>query len=192
MSFGSTQPRMTAAEYLAWEREQLEKHEFYDGEVFATAGGSLRHNALAAAVTIELGAALRGKGCRVLTSDQRISIRADRQFVYPDVSVVCGPLQVRPGTTDVLTNPSVIVEVLSKSTEAYDRGLKWESYRELPSVTDYVLVSQSAPRLEHFRREADGEWHYSVVQAGGRAVLSSGAVLAVDTLFAGVFELEGE
>jgi Uma2 family endonuclease len=183
---------MTATEYLGWEADQKEKHDFFRGEIFAMAGGSLRHNALAASVTAELVLALRGKGCRVLSSDQRVSVRNDEHFVYPDVSVVCAAVRLRPGSTDVLTNPSIVVEVLSKSTEAYDRGLKWESYRELPSVTDYVLVSQSAPRLEHFRREADGEWHYSVAQAGGRVVLSNGAVLSVDTLFAGAFDIEGE
>jgi Uma2 family endonuclease len=183
---------MSAREYLAWEREQPERHHFYKGEVFAMAGGKLRHNALAAAVTAELVVALRGTGCRVLSSDQRIAARDTEHYVYADVSVVCGSIELQSGTTDVLTNPAVVVEVLSKSTEAYDRGLKWESYRDLPSVTDYVLVSQSVPRIEHFQREASGEWHYRVVQAGGRIKLSNGAAIDVDTIYAGVLELEGE
>jgi Uma2 family endonuclease len=183
---------MSAPEYLVWEAEQLERHEFYRGEVFAMAGGTPRHNALSAAVTTELGVALRGSRCRVLSADQKIAARDAEHYVYADASVVCGPVELRTGTTDVLANPSIVVEVLSKRTEVYDRGLKWESYRDLPSVTDYVLVSQVAPRIEHFRREADGEWHYSVVQAGGRIVLSNGTRIDVDAVYEGAFELVGE
>jgi len=183
---------MTASEYLAWEAEQDERHDFYQGEVFAMAGGSPRHNALAAAVVTELGVALRGGPCRVFSADQKIAARDAEHYVYADASVVCGRLELRPGTADVLGNPSAIVEVLSRRTEAYDRGLKWESYRELPSVKDYVLVSQRAPRIEHFSREGDGEWHYRVAQAGGRILLSSGATIDVDAVYAGAFELDGE
>lgn len=183
---------MTSTQYLAWEVEQASRHEFFHGEVFAMAGGSPRHNALTAAVTIELGLALRGGKCRVLSADQRIAARANEHYVYADASVVCGAVELMTGTTDVLANPSVVIEVLSKRTEAYDRGLKWESYRELPSVTDYVLVSQVAPRFEHYRREATGEWHYRVVSAGGRVTLSNGAIVELDSVYAGVFELEGE
>jgi len=183
---------MTAAEYLAWEADQLERHEFFDGEVFAMAGGTLRHNALTAAITMELGIAFRGGKCRVLSTDQRIVARDRKHYVYADASVVCGAQELQPGTTDVLMNPSVVVEVLSKGTEAYDRGLKWESYRELPSVTDYLLLSQSAPGIEHYRREASGEWHYRAVPAGGTVTLTNGATIAVDAVYAGVFELQGE
>ena len=92
---------------------------------------------------------------------------------------------------DTLVNPTVVVEVLSRSTEAYDRGAKWDDYRQLPSVTDYLLVSQTAPRIEHFQR-GDGEWHYRVAVPGGRVTLTNGAVLEVDAVFRGVFDLEGE
>ena len=92
----------------------------------------------------------------------------------------------------MLTNPSVIVEALSRRTEAYDRGLKWESYRDLPSVKDYVLVSQTIPRVEHYQREASGEWHYRVVEAGGVVNLSIAASIAIDAIYSGVFQLEGE
>jgi len=186
------EPRMSAATYLVWETDQVERHEFLRGEVFAMAGGTPRHNALSAAVTIELGVALRGGNCRVLSADQRIAARQNEHYVYADASVVCGVLEVLPGTTDVLANPSVVIEVLSKRTEAYDRGLKWESYRDLVSVTDYLLVSQATPRMEHYRREASGEWHYRVVQSGGQVVLSNGATIQVDAVYLGVFELEGE
>lgn len=183
---------MTATQCLAREVEQPSRHEFFHGEVFRHAGGSPRHNALTAAITIELGLALRGGKCRVLSADQRIAARASEHYVYADASVVCGSLELMEGTTDVLVNPAVVIEVLSKRTEAYDRGLKWESYRELPSVTDYVLVSQVAPCFEHYRREASGEWHYRVVSPGGRVTLSNGAIVELDSVYAGVFELEGE
>ena len=183
---------MSPAQYLAWETDQPERHEFFLGEVFAMAGGSPRHNALSAAMTIELGVALRGSKCRVLSADQRIVAREGEHYVYADVSVVCGALELQPGTTNVLANPSVVIEVLSKRTEAYDRGLKWESYRELTSVTDYLLLSQAAPRIEHYLREASGEWHYRVVPAGGRVTLTNGAIISVDAIYAGVFELAGE
>src|SRR5580700_6695802 len=115
---------MTADEYLAWEREQPERHEYLDGEVFSMAGGSPRHAALIAAATAELVVAHRGGPCRVLATDQRMVAEDGEHYVYADVSVVCGKMQLAAGTKDVLANPSVVVEVLSKSTEAYDRGRK--------------------------------------------------------------------
>ena len=183
---------MTSTQYLAWEREQAGRHEFFRGEIFAMAGGSPRHNALTAAITIEIGIGLRGSQRRVLSADQRIAARRDEHYVYADASVVCGAIALVPGTTDVLSNPSVVIEVLSKRTEGYDRGLKWESYRQLPSVTDYLLVSQVSPQIEHYQREASGEWHYRVATAGGRVTLSNGSQIAIDAVYAGVFELEGE
>ncbi len=183
--------RLSAAEYLAWEREQAERHGYLRGEVFAMAGGSPRHNAIGAAVIVELRNAFDGGPCRAFTSDQRVAIRDGEHYVYPDVTVVCGRLELAADTKDTLVNPSVVVEVLSRATEAYDRGAKWEDYRQLPSVTDYLLVSQAAARIEHFQR-GDGEWHYRVAVAGGRVTLTRGAVLEVDAVFRGVFDLEGE
>jgi Uma2 family endonuclease len=184
-------PHRTAAEYLAWEREQPERHHYLRGEVFAMAGGSARHNALGAAVIGELRSAFRGGPCRPFTSDQRVAVREGEHYVYPDVTVVCGRLELAAGTKDTITNPTVVVEVLSKTTEAYDRGAKWDGYRQLPSVTDYLLVSQSSARIEHYER-GEGEWHYRVAVAGGRVTLTNGAVLEVDAVFRGVFELEGD
>jgi Uma2 family endonuclease len=178
-------------EYLAWERAQLVRHEFYRGEVFAMAGGSVRHNALCASVIEVLRVQLRGR-CAVLTSDQRVVAAQRERYVYPDVSVVCGPVILEPGTTDVLANPTILVEVLSETTEQYDRGLKWEGYQRIESLTDYVLVSQSGPRIEHFRRDRTRTWTYQLVAAGERLVLSNDAVLDVDAIFAGALELPGD
>jgi Uma2 family endonuclease len=183
---------MSPQEYLAWEREQANKHELHDGEIFAMAGGSPRHNALALAVGAELRAALRGRDCRALNSDQRIGLLFRKKYVYPDASVVCGEVVTEEGARDVVVNPSVVVEVLSASTEGYDRGGKWDGYRRLASVDDYLLVSQRAPTIEHFQRMADGSWRYTVASEGEQIELTTGARLSVDAVYEGVFELPGD
>ncbi|MDB5219318.1 MAG: hypothetical protein JWO86_7245 [Myxococcaceae bacterium] len=183
---------LSAAEYLAWERLQPVRHEFFDGEVFAMAGGSLRHNALSSNVTAALHAALHGRGCIVLSSDQRVGMTTGERYVYPDVTVVCGAVALIAGTNDVVANPTVLVEVLSSSTEQYDRGLKWEGYQRLESLMDYVLVSQSEARVEHFRRDRDASWLYRSAGPGEHVTLSTGVGLVVDTIVAGVLALAGD
>lgn len=177
-------------DFLAWEREQPARHEFWEGEIFAMAGGTPRHAALASRVGRTLGEQL-GKDCEVFSADLQIGV-ADDKYVYADATVVCGRLEVQPGTDDVARNPSIIVEVLSKNTEQYDRGAKWDAYQRLQSVTDYVLVSQVSARVEHFSRGEGGAWVYRLAEAGGRVTLSRGVTLDVDVLFDGVFALPGE
>jgi Uma2 family endonuclease len=189
MGEAATSQHLSAVEYLAWERAQPVKHEYHRGEVFAMAGGSLRHNFLSNAMGAELRAALRGKGCHVLSSDQRLSARPGEHYVYADAVVACGALQMEPGTSDVLANPKIIVEVLSRSTEAYDRGDKWEAYQRLPSLTDYLLVSQTAVQVEHYQREADGSWRYRLLEAHDVVTLGNGAVVPVDAVYEGAFDL---
>ena len=184
--------QLTAAEYLAWEREQPDKHEFFHGEVFAMAGGSARHNALAGATLSELRAVLRVFGCSALSSDQRLASPVDQRYVYPDVTVICGQPAFQPGTNDILTNPSILVEVLSKSTEEYDRGLKWTGYQSLESLTDYLLVTQHEVRIEHYRRNVDGSWTFRVAGSGERITLAIGGELSIDAIYAGVFELPAD
>jgi Uma2 family endonuclease len=181
---------MTPAEYLAWERAQSEKHEYFHGEVFAMAGGSPRHNLLCANAIARLRDLLAGRGCYVLSSDQRIAVDDGERYVYPDVSVICGGPVVQHD--DVITNPMMIVEVLSRSTEQNDRGSKWESYRRLSSLSDYVLIPQWSRRVEHFRRDDHGSWSYRVAEAGQRLVLSNGVELVVDELFEAAMELPGD
>jgi Uma2 family endonuclease len=181
--------KLSAAEYLAWERGQDTKHEFFHGEVFAMAGASPRHNALCVAVSATLrGVALRG--CHVLSSDQRIALDGGERYVYPDVTVVCGAPIVEHD--DVIANPAVLVEVLSRSTEQNDRGSKWQSYQQIESLTDYLVVSQWSPRIEHFRRDARGGWSYRAAGAGELVTLADGTELAVDEVFAGVMDLPGD
>jgi Uma2 family endonuclease len=186
---GTATTRMSPAEYLAWEREQAEKHEYHHGEVFAMAGGSPRHNFLAAAVGAELRSAMRGKGCHVLSSDQRIAAPAGKQYVYADAVVACGGVQTEAGASDVLANPTIVVEVLSRSTETYDRGEKWEAYQRLASLTDYVLVAQTSVRVEHYKREGDS-WRYRELGSGDSITLANGAVVAIDAIYEGAFDLD--
>lgn len=183
---------MTATEYLAWERAQPTRHEFNRGEVFAMAGGSPRHNFLCTAVGAELRAALRGSGCTVLSSDQRIAVVRGERYVYADAVAVCGPFIADALGGDVLANPALVVEVLSASTEAYDRGEKWAAYQRVASVSDYLLVSQRGPLLEHFAREPDGTWRYAQVGPGGAITLRNGTPVAVDAIFDGALALPAD
>jgi len=180
---------MTAEDYLAWEAEQKEKHELHQGEVFAMAGGSPRHNLLSANVLAVLHGLVRPRGCHVMSSDQRVKL--GESYVYPDVVVACGGVKTEGAT---LVNPSIVVEVLSSSTEAFDRGEKWAAYRGVSTLTDYLLVSQGAAYVEHYRRTdaGDGSWHYRVVEQGGAVQLSNGASLSVDAVYDGAFEVPGD
>jgi Uma2 family endonuclease len=184
------QHKLSPSEYLAWEREQPTKHEYFHGDVFAMAGASARHNALC----INLGAILRdrllARGCYVLSSDQRVSVDAGERYVYPDITVVCGPPAIEHD--DVLLNPSIIIEVLSRTTEQHDRGSKWQSYQRLTSLTVYLVVPQWAPRIEHFRRDDRGGWSYEAADAGARITLMDGTELAVDDVFARAMDLPGD
>jgi Uma2 family endonuclease len=182
--------RFTAAEYLAWERDQPTKHEYFRGEVFAMAGASARHSHLCSRVNRALDEALGPRGCYVLSSDQRGSVDHGERYVYPDVTVVCGAPVIE--RDDVLTNPTMIVEVLSRSTEPNDRGSKWQSYQQLGSLTDCVLVAQWAPRIEHFVRDGNGGWSYRSAGPGERIVLANGDALEVDAVFARAFDLPGD
>lgn len=146
---------MTHAEYLAAEAVSETRHEFLNGDVWAMAGGSPEHGALAAAVIGELLMALRGKPCRVYTSDVRVRVTATGLSTYPDVTVVCGLVDTAPEDPEALINPVLLVEVLSDGTEAYDRGAKAAHYRRIPSLQAYLLVSQSDPLIELYRRTHD-------------------------------------
>lgn len=184
--------KLTPDEFLAWERDQKDRHIYVGGEVFAMAGGSPRHNRLSARAIGRLERGVEGGPCGVYTSDQRLGMPNDA-FAYADAAVVCGPLTLRPGTTDVVTNPSVVLEVLSKSTETYDRGDKQKAYLSLPSLEHFVLVSQREARVEVYTRQADGSFRFDVLEGGATVHLERvGVSFAVDDLYAGVFELPGD
>ena len=165
--------RMTYAEYVAAEAKSEIRHEFLNGEVWAMAGGTPEHSALAAAMIGELAMALRGRPCRTFTSDLRVRILDTGLSTYPDVSVVCGPLETAPDDEDAITNPIVLVEVLSEATEAYDRGAKWAHYRRIHSLREYVLVSQAEPLVEVYRRAETGRWELLEARSGETIELAS-------------------
>jgi Uma2 family endonuclease len=156
MSVPSPVHRLTEAEYLEAERQAQFKSEFFDGEVFAMAGGSPRHSLIAGNVLAELRSHLKGRPCVVFNSDLRVKVEATGLLTYPDVSVVCGPQRLFED--DTLLNPRLVAEVLSESTEAYDRGRKFRHYRQIDSLHEYLLISQAEPRLELFIRQDNGQW----------------------------------
>ncbi len=182
---------MSAEDFLVWERAQTTKHEYFEGEVFAMAGGSPRHNALCVRASTVLSSALDRRSRVTFSSDQRIGLRT-RKYVYPDVSVVCGAIETEDGAVDVVVNPSVVVGVLSASTEQDDRGGKWEGYRRIPSLTDYLLVSQAKPQVELYQRRDGGIWAYRAFGPGEKLTLTNGAVIDVDALFEGMLALPGD
>ncbi len=147
-------------EYLTAERESLEKHEYFDGEIFQMAGSSRKHSLIASNVNASLNIQLKSRDCQVHTSDLRVHIPKTGLFTYPDVLVVCGKPQVLPDAyLDTLTNPILIIEVLSSSTEGYDKGVKFDNYRSLESLREYVLVSQDTKRVIRYTKQSDESWN---------------------------------
>ena len=169
----SVLPRRTVEEYLALERDSQERHEYLDGELHLMAGESPEHGTICTNISGQLYNQLRGKNCQAFSKDTKIESGPAPQsgrttkgsFFYPDLVVVCGEPKFRDYHRDVLINPTVIIEVLSPTTEAFDRGAKWIRYQTwLLTLSDYLLVSQETPQIDHFRRSEGGEWRYSLVQ----------------------------
>ncbi|ETX09235.1 MAG: hypothetical protein ETSY2_00685 [Candidatus Entotheonella gemina] len=159
------EPKMTPEEYLAFERAQLDaKHEFLDGEIIAMAGASRQHVRIVANLAASLITQLRGRPCDVYLSDMRVKIPAAGLYTYPDVIALCHEPRFEDDAVDTLLNPSVIIEVLSPSTESYDRGIKFTHYRSIEDLQLYILVAQDKPQIEIFRRQANGDWLLSVVE----------------------------
>jgi Uma2 family endonuclease len=156
MSTLAPRHRYTFEEYLELEQVSQVRHEFYAGEIYARAGGTPEHAALAAAVTVMLGRQLAGGPCRVYSSDLRVRVLATGLATYPDVTVVCGPSVRDPESPTHVTNPRVVVEVLSRGTAEYDRGEKLEHYRQVPSLEAVMLIAHDAERIELWSREALG------------------------------------
>jgi Uma2 family endonuclease len=151
-------------EYLALERAAEEKSEYLDGIIYLMSGGTVEHSTISLNIGSELRAQLKGKRCRAFESNMKIGIPDSRLFSYPDASVVCGEPVFRDQYRDVIINPTVIVEVLSSSTERFDRGKKFARYQQLESFTDYVLIAQDEPRVEHFAKQANGTWILTIVE----------------------------
>jgi len=150
--------RTTVAEYLEIDRQSEFKNEYFDGQIYMMAGASPNHNLILTSLGSALYVRLRGKGCSVYGSDMRVKVKATESYAYPDLTLVCGRAlyeQSRPAT---LLNPKIIFEILSPSTVRRDRVTKLRHYREIESLTDYVLISQSAYHVEHYSKQAGAEW----------------------------------
>ncbi|HZZ77729.1 MAG TPA: Uma2 family endonuclease [Gemmataceae bacterium] len=169
MAAPKLEPRYTVDEYLTMERAAIERHVYLDGEIFAMAGESIPHGTISVNIVVSLGTQLKGTPCQAFTKD--IKVRSgpipetgrSRKglFSYPDVLVVCGEHEFHDAHKDVLLNPKVIIEILSESTEAFDRGEKFTRLQKHnPSLTDYILVSQLGPQIEQFSRQKNADWSY--------------------------------
>jgi Uma2 family endonuclease len=164
-------PRFTPEEYFAWEEQQLERHEYIDGEVYAMSGGTQNHSDIAMNFGAMLKSHLRGSGCKTFNSDLRIKIFESNQYVYPDLSVTCDDRD--KSTPQYITHPCLIIEVLSPSTEAYDRGNKFKLYRKNPCLRDYVLVDASKIAIDLYRKDDAGNWYIVNYEAGDSIDLKS-------------------
>lgn len=156
----STRPKpvLTPEAYLASERASEEKHEYYQGEMFAMGGASFEHVGIVANLVASLHRQLQGRPCRVFSSDLRVKVSRTGLYTYPDVGVVCDQPQFDDEQDDTLLNPRVIIEVLSPSTENYDRGKKFAHYRKVECLAEYLLIAQDQPRIELYVRQANNDW----------------------------------
>lgn len=146
-------------EYLALERDAFEKHEYFDGEVFQMAGASDEHNTINGNAYASLHFQLKNRDCKVYQSDMRVHIPKTGLYIYPDIAAVCGNAEFLPDENfDTLTNPILIIEVLSDSTEGYDKGVKFDNYRSLESLREYVLIAQNSKRVIRYTKQTGGGW----------------------------------
>ncbi len=154
---------LSPEEYLATERRAEFKSEYVDGAVYAMSGASEQHNLIVANLIVMLGTQLRVGPCRVYPSDLKVRVPSGRSYFYPDVSVICGKTEFADDQRDVELNPTVVIEVLSESTAAFDRGKKFQSYQQIVSLKEYLLVSQDEQVVEHYLRRDDGHWLYTKI-----------------------------
>jgi Uma2 family endonuclease len=182
----AAEPYLTPEEYLAVERASETRHEYLDGQMVAMPGGSYEHSLIGANLIQSIGRQLRGGPCRVLSSDMRVLVSATGLYTYADVVVLCGEPALVDKYSDLLTNPIVLIEVLSPSTEAYDRGRKFQQYITLESLQEYLLVSQDRPNVEQFVRHEDRDhWVFTAVTdlAASIALPSIGCELALAEVY---------
>lgn len=185
MTVRSRLHRYTYADYVGVEQISDTRHEFYDGEIYAMAGGTEEHAALSAELVWQLATAVRERSCRVYTSDLRVYVETMGFATFPDASVICGPPILHPpGPESTVLNPLVLVEVTSNSSEDYDRGFKLEAYQTIPSLEDYIVVSHSERRVTVHHRDPGGEWTTTAATSGGTVEVRSLATeLVVDEIY---------
>lgn len=158
-----TTPTYSPQQYLAVERDAQQKHEYLNGEIFALAGASERHNLIVGNLFASLHGQLKGTPCKVYSGDMRLKVSATGLYTYPDVVALCGEAHFDDEQQDTLLNPTMVIEVLSKSTEGYDRGEKFAHYRKIESLVEYLLISQDKYSIEQYVRQPDNQWLMSEV-----------------------------
>jgi Uma2 family endonuclease len=176
---------VTAEEYLRLERQAETRSEYWDGQIYAMAGASEVHNLIVTNLVMILGSQVKGRPCKVYPNDMRVKVKGTGLYTYPDVIVVCGRAQFEDRRRDTLLNPTAILEVLSPSTEGYDRGTKFEHYRALDSLSDYLLVAQESPTVEHFERQSGDRWLLSTYKGPNAVaqIASAGCSLPLADIF---------
>ena len=163
--------KISIDEYLEMENASSEKHEYYQGEIFAMSGAKVPHNIIATNLVVALTIKLKGKSCRPFNSDQRIHVEANTLFTYPDISIICGDIITRNNDDYNVLNPTVLIEVLSRSTKNYDRGEKFKLYRDIPTLREYVLVDSESIHIEIFRLNANNHWELEEYNKDAQTVL---------------------
>ena len=174
-------PRLSPEEYLTIERLSEYRSEYFDGEMVAMTGASRKHNLIVANLTRELTQQLKGKPCELYPNDMRVKVPSSRLYTYPDVVIVCGGPQFEDEYVDTLLNPTLIIEVLSESTESYDRGKKFGYYRTVETLSEYLLIAQDEYKIEQYVKQADGRWLLSEASSldGAVEIVSIQCVLAL-------------
>jgi Uma2 family endonuclease len=179
-------PYLDPEEYLRLERQAETKSEYWGGEVYAMAGASEEHGLITANLVYSLVSQVKGRPCKVFSNDMRVKVSAAGLYTYPDVIVICGKAYFEDRHRDTLLNPMMLIEVLSPSTEAYDRGTKFEFYRMSESLSDYLLVSQNSPSIEHYVRQPDDKWLLSAYK--GLDAVAHIASIGCDLRLADVYD----
>jgi Uma2 family endonuclease len=180
--------KLTIEEYLEFESASVEKHEYYQGEIFAMSGPKVPHNIIAVNILSILKQKLKGKSCRPFNSDQRIHIPSNTLFTYPDISIICGEIITRDNDDWNIINPSVLFEVLSKSTQSYDRGDKFNLYRSISTLKEYILVDSATIKIEAYRINSGGHWELEEYESIGDTLLvkTIETAVALNEIYEGV------
>ena len=178
----------TIEDYLFAEETALQKNEYYKGKVFAMAGAAISHNRIVRNTQTAIDNFLNGRSCEIFPSDLRIHIEANTLFTYPDLTIFCEPIERYNNRTDTALNPTVIIEVLSKSTQEYDRGTKFNLYRQIPSLKEYMLISSTEMLVEKYMKQENNKWLFTTYDKPGDLLLieSIGLSVEVNSLYRNV------
>lgn len=183
----TAQPKrsITEQEYIEFERASTTKHEYYDGHIYAMTGASRVHNLIAGNTLAALHGQLRRKPCQIFPSDMRVKIRQTGLYTYPDLVIICGEPQFTDDALDTLLNPLVLIEILSPSTELYDRGMKFQHYRTIETLQDYILIAQDHCHIEQYTRQDNGQWLFQeAIGVEARITIHSiGCTLALEDVY---------